>query len=52
MTIEEAKIYLKDFNGGPENIKIGDLIEGNEIIEIKNMVDGKATYASTFVCKI
>lgn len=36
---------------GPNNIKVGDTIDGNEIIEIKGLVNGKPTWVSTFVCK-
>ena len=51
MNEQEVKEFLKDFKGGPENIRIGDLINSKEIVEIKNMVNGKATYASTFIVK-
>lgn len=54
MTPKEAEQYLKDsgFKGGPENIKVGDKINGDEIIGITNLVDGKPTYASSFKCKV
>ena len=53
MTLKEAEQYLKDvgFKDSPEQFKIGDQIDGNEIMEIKGLVNGKPTYASTFVCK-
>lgn len=33
----------------PEEINVGDTIEGKSIVEIRNTVNGKPTYASTFV---
>ena len=53
MTLKEAEQYLKEVGckGGPEQFKVGDQIDDNEIIEIKGLVNGHATYASTFVCK-
>jgi len=33
-------------------IEIGHFIEGNEVIEITNTVNGKATYGSTFICTV
>lgn len=44
--INISKAYL------PEDIQVGDLIDGNEIVEIKGLVDGKPTYASTFIVKL
>ena len=35
----------------PEDIQVGDLIDGNEIVEIKVLVDGKPTWASTFIVR-
>lgn len=51
MTPEEVKEHLKDFKGGPESFHIGDKIDGLEIVDIKNTVNGKPTYASTFVVR-
>ena len=35
----------------PEAIKAGDYINGTKIIEITNMVNGKPTYGSSFICE-
>lgn len=35
----------------PKDIKIGDTIMGQPIIEIKGLVNGKPTYASSFIVK-
>lgn len=35
----------------PKDIKVGDTIMGQPIIEIKGLVNGKPTYASSFIVK-
>jgi hypothetical protein len=42
----------KDANFLPPNkIRVGDFIMGDKIIKIKGLVNGKPTYASTFICR-
>lgn len=36
---------------GPEHMKVGDRIDGLEIVEIRNLVNGKPTYGSILACK-
>ena len=49
--------YLKRHKiKGPESIKVGDTFEDGsalmEIVEIKGLVNGRPTYASTFICRL
>ena len=38
-------------NKRPSEIKVGDKINGMEVIKIKGLVNGKPTYASAFICR-
>ncbi len=49
MKINKNWIASDTDNKNPEDIKIGDYINGDKIIEITNLVNGKPTYASSFI---
>ena len=51
MTPKEAGEYLKE-KGFKNNFpKVEEFINGNKVVEIKNLVNGKPTYSSTWICR-